>query len=210
MIQFLLHIAHWHCLQGNYLHLVVASQVADHDHSAKHCHVLQWTRTLQIIFWIASLLLYLEYCPWKAAAHAIPEDVYLWWIWVWLWWWQYRWGFSLVKMLLIMLMIYVWQRCWVSGCLVGCFSKNHIFLHSPLFKNRATAKWPIRTFCLLVPQVQLCWGQITALILKLCLVSPFSLPMERFYVLVSLPLPKSIIKASLTAGAVREHLRQSW
>ena len=29
--------------------------------------------------------------------------------------------------------------------------------------------------------------------------------MERFYVLVSLPLPKSIIKASLTAGAVREH-----
>ena len=41
LIQFLLHIAHWHCLQGNYLHLVVASQVADHDHSAKHCHVLQ-------------------------------------------------------------------------------------------------------------------------------------------------------------------------
>ena len=56
-------------------------------------------------------------------------------------------GFLLVKMLLIMLMIYVWQRCWVSGCLVGCFSKNHIFLHSPLFDNRATAKWPIRYFC---------------------------------------------------------------
>ena len=108
-------------------------------------------------------------------------------------------------MLLIMLMIYVWQRCWVSGCLVGCFSKNHIFLHSPFFDNRATAKWPIRSFCLLVPQVQLCLGQITALILKLCLVSPFSPPRERFYVLVSLPLPKSIIKASLTAGAVREH-----
>ena len=86
---------------GNYLHLVVASKVADHDHSAKHWHVLQKKRTLQIIFWIASLLLYLEYCPWKAAAHAIPEDVHLWWIWLWLWWWQYRWGFSLVKMLLI-------------------------------------------------------------------------------------------------------------
>ena len=98
-------------------------------------------------FELPPCFVYLEYCPCKAAAHAIPEDVYLWWIWLWLWWWQYRWGFSLVKMLLIMLMIYVWQRCRVSGCLVGCFSKSHIFLHSPLFDNRATAKWPIRYFC---------------------------------------------------------------